>query len=285
MQIGFISQIYVKENIDRFRMAAKKMGIGLSVLHPAPLTLHIKGRELIFLDSELKKVRVDGVINWDPYPAFGVFEQACNYLGIPFINSTDAARTARNKTLTSLALLAEGLPQPETIYLNKYAKKLPVTLPLPVIYKPKTGTQGRGGRKFVDRKALQAFISTDTAQKDIYLQKFIPNKGWDLRVVVVGDNVIGATKRTAKAGEWKTSATFGGRIQPFLLNEPLKKLALRTASAIKLNFAGIDIIQNSMNGSYMILEVNATPRLKTFEDNTGVSIAKAVLEEIVKAAK
>jgi ribosomal protein S6--L-glutamate ligase len=261
------------------------MGIGLTVLHPAPLTLHIKGDKLILLDSDLKRIKVDGVINWDPYPAFRALEQACHYLGIPFKSSTDAVRTARNKTLTSLALLAQGLPQPETLYLNKYAKQLPTTVPLPLIYKPTTGTQGRGIRKFVCRESLQSFISSDTSKNDIYLQKFIPNERWDLRVVVIDNNVLGATKRMASGDEWRTSAAFGGQMQPFRLNKPLKVLALRTASALKLDFAGIDIMQDNKDGSYMILEVNAIPRLKTFEDTTGISIATAVLELMVKAAK
>lgn len=281
MLVGFIAQSRLKDTENRFAEAAQKLGVDFMILTSAPMSVRIKDR-LYIHDLTAKKTPVDGVINWDPYPAFYVLENMCHLNQVPFINYSESVRIARNKMLTTLALARHNVPQPETCFLNKHARRLPPGITCPLVYKPQTGTQGRGVRFFHDTASLKALVNKNG--EGIYLQKFIPNKGWDLRVMVVGNKVIGAVKRYVQVVPGKNSVKIVER-EPCRVNKEIEELALRAAKALKLHFAGIDIIQNRQSGKYFVLEVNAVPRLKTFEDTTGISVAEAILKLILQMKK
>lgn len=270
--IGFIAQSRLKDTENRFAAAAKKHGVDFHVLTPAPMAVRIK--DCLYI-NDAKKLPVDGVINWDPYPAFYILENMCHLNKIPFINHSESVRIARNKMLTSLVLAGHNVPQPETFFLNRHAKKMPPGVTCPLVCKPLTGTQGRGISFFHDTASLKSMAENSSG--GVYLQKFIPNKGWDLRVVVVGDRVIGAVKRYAKVVPGKNRVQIIER-EPFQVNRQVEQLALRATRALKLHFAGIDIIRGRTSGKYYVLEVNAVPRLKTFEEATGISVAEAILK-------
>jgi glutathione synthase/RimK-type ligase-like ATP-grasp enzyme len=48
----------------------------------------------------------------------------------------------------------------------------------------------------------------------VLIQELIPPAGHDLRITVAGSHVVGATRRDAAPGEWRTNVTLGGRAEP-----------------------------------------------------------------------
>lgn len=284
MRIGIVSQDFRPQDREAFRLAALRNRIEVKFLDQSALTLVIKGGGVMLLDDEMKPVSFDGMINWEPYPVFEELEGVCQALDIPFINSVEAVRTARNKMLTTLKLHEHGLPQPDTLYHAGFQMSGAVIeqFGLPVVIKPKTGTQGRGIQKIDSPAKLQQITEARFRKAGLYMQRFITSEGWDLRIVVVGSQVLGAVKRTAATGEWMTPVMHGGKADVYPVDKPLERLSLLAAKALGLHFAGIDVIVSKSDGNYRILEVNAVPGLRVFQETTGISIADAVIKLMIK---
>ncbi len=285
MEIGLLSQFPTQDTIKSFTEAADRKGINLRHLYPSQIIIRVHNNRIYLYDPNMNSLHVDGVVNWEPYPVSLEFEKACCCLGIPFINNTEAVRTARNKMLTSLALSIQKLPQSDTLYINKNVKHISCYFDLPAVFKPITGTMGEGAYKIHSLQDLSLTMDKKLGKQDIYLQRFIANSGWDLRVVVVDNKVLGAIKKTASPGEWRTHTVHGGRAESFQLDRKLEELSLKAAQALNLNFAGVDIMVEQSTGSYQILEVNAVPGLKLFEETTGTSIAQPILELMINKAQ
>ncbi|HHX75722.1 MAG TPA: RimK family alpha-L-glutamate ligase [Firmicutes bacterium] len=281
MQIGVLSQVHMEPDWKLIRSAAAARGVTLVPLLPSRLAIRITDTGVSLLNTRLEPVKLDAVVNWEPYPAFPEVEQACLLQGIPFVNSSDAVRRARNKMLTSLTLHAHGLPQAETVYVHKTGAAFPQPLELPFVYKPKTGTMGRGARKFDKINDYKNFIDENRGKKDFYFQSFIPNAGWDVRVVVVGGKVLGAIKKMAAGGEWRSHVAYGGRAEAYRVDAGLQDLAVRAAKALGLVFAGLDMMREQ-TGRFLILEANAVPGLRIFAEVTGINIFGAILDYLIE---
>ena len=86
-------------------------------------------------------------------------------------------------------------------------------------------------------------------------QQLVPPRGHDLRVLVAGGTVIGAIKRVAKRGEWRTNVALGAARVPVEPSPAACDLALAAAAAISGDLVGVDILPVSP-GRYVVLEVN-----------------------------
>ncbi len=288
MEIGLLSsmQLAQSQDLKRFLSAAHKMNIRMSVYSPTNFLIQIRNRQVCILDQDMKTITTKGFINWVPFPKGEEINLACTLQNIPFINSVNAVCTARNKVLTSLAFYRAGIPQPDTTYLHKNQKAeiSQYLLDIPCVFKPKTGTHGRYSYKFNHQKDLLRFIGQCRKNTELYLQKFVPNDGWDLRIVVVGRHVLGAIKKTARQGEWRTHIEHGGSAETYIVDKELEQLAIAAADCLNLEIAGLDIMIDKNNG-YKVLEANSVPGLTIFEKTTGISIASEIINYMVELVR
>ena len=83
----------------------------------------------------------------------------------------------------------------------------------------------------------------------------MPLLGHDVRIVVAGGEVIGAIKRVAQPGEWRTNVALGATRVPIEPSPAARELALAAASAIGADLLGIDLLPVGP-GRYVVLELN-----------------------------
>jgi ribosomal protein S6--L-glutamate ligase len=120
-------------------------------------------------------------------------------------------------------------------------------------------------------------------QSRVIMQEFIKEaSGADLRAFVVGGKVVGAMKRQAKEGEFRSNLHQGGSAVPIKLSEDEEDTAIAASRALGLGVCGVDILQ-SIRGP-LVLEVNSSPGLEGIEAATGVNIAGAIIKFIEKNA-
>ena len=86
-----------------------------------------------------------------------------------------------------------------------------------------------------------------------YIQQYLPIDR-DMRVVVIGGQVVHAYWRIAREGEFRTNVALGGRISLDPIPEPALALARQTAQVCGWNDVGIDICCH--DGQYSLLEAN-----------------------------
>jgi len=127
-----------------------------------------------------------------------------------------------------------------------------------------SGIRSRG-----DLLQFLAWYSREHAEGVYYLQEYIPNKGHDLRILIVDGEVVGREKRY-NPDDFRYNVSVGGSAEAF--NDPVyDKLALEVANRAELKIAGIDILPSENDEPY-VLEANCFPGYKALMDATGIPV-------------
>lgn len=190
-------------------------------------------------------------------------------------------RYIESKFSSLLKFSQAGLPMPKTLQIldEKKLKILVKTLRFPLIAKKQMSSKGQGVFKIENFTQLKKIIKNLDLAKIIF-QKYIPSN-FDIRVLVVGEKVLGAIKRTAKKGDFRSNVFQGGKAEIYPLSAKLKNLALKAAKISGNDIAGVDIMI-SRNGQAYILESNRAPQFATFQKVTGINVAKEIIKFLEK---
>src|SRR6266542_4246682 len=86
-------------------------------------------------------------------------------------------------------------------------------------------------------------------------QELIPPLGHDLRLVVAAGGVVGAIKRVAAPGEWRTNLALGGTRVPISPSPAATKLAEAAARSIGADLVGVDLLPTGP-GRFSVIELN-----------------------------
>lgn len=200
---------------------------------------------------------------------------------IALVRSRDKLRSLQILSRASLGL-------PKTVFTNysKDVKQIIETVGgAPCVIKLLEGTQGLGVVLAETRKAAESVIEAFNGLKArVIVQEFIKEaKGADIRAFVVGDQVVGAMKRQAKEGEFRSNLHRGGTAEVIELTDEEETAAIKAAKAMNLSVAGVDMLQSARGP--LILEVNSSPGLEGIETATGKDIAGAIIKYIERNAE
>jgi RimK family alpha-L-glutamate ligase len=209
-------------------------------------------------------------------------------LGVPVLNPPRAVEASVDKYLALAMLDAQGLPVPRT-WVGESASEAQIafeSLGGDVVVKPLFGSEGRGLVRVSDPElALRTFRTLERLGCVLYVQEYVKNPGFDVRVFVLGGRVLGSIRRYAARGEWRTNVSVGGRPEACLLDADAEQLALRAARAVGAVMAGVDLLPDLETGGWSVLEVNAVPGWKALGATTGVDVAAAILSELRDARR
>ena len=202
--------------------------------------------------------------------------------GVPVMNSPRAIERSVNKFYTTALLHEAGLPTPETIVCEQPDEAIAAIRRLgEVVVKPIFGSLGHGMVRVSDLEVARRIVrSLDQTRTVFYIQRAIDHGGRDIRVFVVGGAVLGAIERRAPEGEWRTNVAIGGSATPFDLPDAWAQLAVRAASLVGADYAGVDLLP-SRDGQIYVLEVNGIPGWEGFQKATGIDVAGAIVGQLV----
>ncbi len=204
-------------------------------------------------------------------------------VGVPVWNPPRAVEAAVDKYLTLSLLERQGVPIPQTWTGQTADQALQAFEELggDVVVKPLFGSEGRGLVRISDRElAWRCFHTLERTGAVLYLQRWIRHPGHDLRLFVLKGRVIGAMRRTAQLGEWRTNVAVGGHAEAWRPDPQAERLALAAADALGAVFAGVDLIEDLDRGELVAIEVNAVPGWRALSRVTGVDVASALLEAL-----
>lgn len=198
--------------------------------------------------------------------------------GVRVLNSPRAVEIAVDKFLTSALLQAAGLTTPRTICCQTADDAMTAFAELggDVVVKPLFGSEGRGITRLTDEAlALRAFKMLAQLGAVLYVQEFIPHEGYDLRLFVLGDEVLGMRRRNPL--DWRTNVSRGAITEGFVPSDHERELALCAAQAVGAEIAGVDLLPGK-DGELYAIEVNAVPGWKALASTLAVDIAARVLD-------
>jgi ribosomal protein S6--L-glutamate ligase len=245
-------------------------------------SIHYKGEKLKGFEAVIP--RIGASITFYGAAVLRQFEM----MGVYPLNESVGITRSRDK-LRSLQILARagvGLP------LTGFAHSTDDTQALidlvngaPLVVKLLQGTQGKGVVLAETYQAAESLIDAfRNLDANFLVQEFIKEAGGsDIRCFVIGDRVIAAMLRQAKAGEFRSNLHRGGTASRIKLTPEERSTAVRAASKMGLNVAGVDILRS--NHGPVVLEVNSSPGLEGIEHATGLNVAGKLYEFIEKNAK
>ena len=279
-------------NGDKFlrqaeRIAEELRGLGVT-------TDVIKNGELYTLLEENGSIKS----NLKETYAFAVYLDKDKYLGrmlqamgLRLFNTAEAIETCDDKVLTYLALREAGVPLVKTVsaplcytpnaipnptFLQSVAKELG----FPLVAKKSYGSFGAGVRLIEDGTALHAVETAWLHIPHFYQEYISESAGRDIRVIVVGGQVLTSMERVAQEGEFRSNVELGGQGRVVALPEVYKQTAERVAQVLGLDYCGVDLLEGK-NGP-IVCEVNSNAFFEGAEKVAGVNVAKAYSEFIVK---
>jgi ribosomal protein S6--L-glutamate ligase len=203
--------------------------------------------------------------------------------GVPVLNPPAALEACVDKYLASARLEAAGLGVPATMVCQHADDALEAFAALggDVVVKPLFGSEGRGMLRVTDPDlAWRTFRTLERLQGVLYLQRFLPHPGWDLRVFVLGGRVLNAMRRHANGG-WRTNVAQGGRGEAVRPTDEEERLALAAAAAVGAPVCGVDLLPGP-GGELYVLEVNAVPGWRALAPATGVDVAAEVVRFVAE---
>ena len=198
--------------------------------------------------------------------------------GIKVVNPCYPFRRARDKYATQYTLAAAGLPIARTFTTENITRGYDMAKELgDSVYKPILGSRGYGSLRFQDPDlAFNAFKMLDRVGEPIVLQEYVRNPGRDIRVFVVGDEVVASAFKYGPQGSWKTNVAQGGRMTTEGVTKEVEDLGLRASKAMGLYYSGVDIMESDHGP--VILEVNGAPGWEALKAASGVDIADRIVE-------
>ncbi|WP_254862479.1 RimK family alpha-L-glutamate ligase [Halovivax gelatinilyticus] len=220
-------------------------------------------------------------------------EQPCEALGlvntlsrlVPTLNTPVAAMTALHKLSTAVSLAAHEIPIPDVLLslssdrLNEARSEFGEE----AVYKTAIGTHGGGTWKV----GLEERVNPKVGNRYAFLQELIErdaDRHRDIRIYVVGEEIVGAMYRYAPENDWRTNVALGGSVEDATddLPQEVRDIAIRSTEAIGLDYAGVDVVES--DDGWFVLEVNPTAGFKGLFEATGVSpaphIAKMAIERV-----
>lgn len=210
---------------------------------------------------------------------------ALKLLGVPVYNNGRAIERSVDKGMSSFLLKNAHLPTPATWVLRDREQALIIAEQQlaqgqSLISKPIFGSQGEGIRRLEKTTDLLWL----TASAGIYyLQQFVPCAGVgysDIRVFVIHGNVVAAMRRCG-GKSWLNNVARGASCVAIDVDETLAYLAIAATGALKMDYAGVDIIQQP-DGSYSIIEINSIPAWKGLESVCKINIAQLLADDLIR---
>ncbi|HEY4368126.1 MAG TPA: RimK family alpha-L-glutamate ligase [Steroidobacteraceae bacterium] len=270
--------------VYRFKEAAVKAGIELSVLQPRDFELIVDsndGWSAIYQGRRLPRPdliipRTGSETSYFTLAVLRHFERQ----GVAMVNGPAAIEAVADKLQTLQILSRAGLPIPKTI-LGKFPVDVNVVekeLGFPVVVKTLKGTRGNGVLLCANREQfndLANLLDGASPGADFIFQQYIKaSHGRDVRVLVVNGRAIAAMERRSADGSFKSNISLGGvgsRLEP---PAAMAELAIRVTSALNLDVAGVDILYDT--DGYRICEANSSPGFQGLEKACGISVPDAI---------
>lgn len=246
--------------------------------------------EIDLLNCNLVFLRHNEILNEKDRFLFDTIEMLENE-NLKVINSTDAIRLSKDKYLAYYYLKKSNIAIPGTYASSDEMHTYTQIMSLKgknnkYVFKPMQGKGGIGVVITSEKSTAGDILSLFALNNKVAIfQKFVKNRK-DMRVIVVGDEVIGGIYRIASKGMRKNGISMGGNAVVFEVSSELKEISINATKALKCKISGVDIIEdNESNYRYKVLEVNCSPGFDGFQKAMKMNVYDKIADYLIKECK
>lgn len=291
MRLSILSRSANIPSTKRLVEAARARGHEVSVLDPLKVEVLLDGRVGTIYYKREKLPRCDVVIpriaqSVNVY-GLAVLNQFASS-GVPLMNTATAIGQARNKMRALQLLSASGVDIPATV-MARDPKDLRAMVKLvggvPVLVKLLQGQDKSGVMVCETLQSLEAALEAVLGLgHQIIVQQYVKKTGLDMRVLVVGGQVVAAVRRIPRVGRMAHTLLRGARLEKTEINDDQRAVAVQAAGLMGLEVAAVDLLD--VKHAPKVFEVNASPALSAMEAATGVDVVTPIIiraEELARS--
>ena len=171
-------------------------------------------------------------------------------LGVPTFNASLTSRIANDKWQTYLSMRELGVSVMDTLLFTNYCEAAAI-FGTPFVLK---AVDGHGGSEvfLVENEHKCKELLSLLQNKRLIAQRLSSEAGVDMRVYVLGKEVLAAAKRTSDT-DFRSNFSLGGKAEICTPDADVKKTVKAVAEALGCDFVGIDFIRH--NGSWVLNEI------------------------------
>jgi RimK family alpha-L-glutamate ligase len=220
---------------------------------------------------------IDGIEN-------GLWELAqLEAAGVRVLNRPRTLVAAHDKLATSRALWDAGVAHPRTAHVTTPSDSVPFEPP--VVVKPRFGSWGLDVVLCPDAAALRSHLAAIADRPwfeshGALVQELVPPRGHDRRLVVAAGCVVGAIKRVAPPGEWRTNVALGAAREPVEPSAEAYELAIQAAAAVEGDLVGVDLLPDG-EGGLVVIEVNGAVEFTDAYSLQGIDVFRRTIEALL----
>ena len=231
-----------------------------------------------------------------PYD-FGIFLDKDIYVasllekkGLRLFNSAEAIFSTDDKMMTHLKLEGSGISMPKTIsaplrYSQKenphFLERVISEFSFPIICKENYGSQGKGVYMAKNQKELEELEAKLAFKPHLYQEFISSSSGKDFRIIVIGGKATAWMVRESQNGDFRSNIALGGAGRKIDLPEVFLKTAEKASLVLGLDYCGVDLLLGK-DGQPILCEVNSNAFIQGIESVTGINVAKAYAEYVLR---
>ncbi|WP_216828820.1 ATP-grasp domain-containing protein [Alkalihalobacterium elongatum] len=255
----------------------EKLNISIQLLLRENFQLGIINSKLsiTYEDKPIKFPDFSIVRVMDPF-----FSKQLELLGIPVFNSSVISELCNHKARTHQSVSALSIPTVDTMFFNNFTGEISsVPYSFPFILKD---AQGRGGKQvfFVSSEEELKECVTKLKGKDVVIQRPAGTIGKDLRVFVIGKDIIAAVLRSSTT-DFKANFTLGGSAELYTLSDEEREVINRIISHFDFDFVGIDFLFDG-KGNLLFNEIEDVVGSRTLSATSTINIVEFYLQHIIR---
>jgi ribosomal protein S6--L-glutamate ligase len=209
-------------------------------------------------------------------------------IGVPVLNCAYGIAASRNKMRSLQMLSAAGVKVPRTVMAGDPSglkEMVRLVGGVPVMVKLLSVNEKSGVMICESLQSLEAALEAIVGLgQNVVVQQYLRGaKGRDLRVLVVGGEVVAAMRRSATPGRFARNLRRGAQFEAVDLPPSYARDAVHAARILQLEVCAVDMLD--VKGGPRVFEVNSSPSIKEAETACGVDAAGRIVERAVELVR
>lgn len=270
-------------SLSRLVSEAKSLSVSCEVVYFESLevisnTLHSQQKKLFIKPDD--KI----LIRW-PFDADDTSVEYNIFVSVLLLNYSDQVSLDRSclrmftpyyedKLFQSAVFEHLSVPSPQTYSLQSF-EEVPSSVIFPCVLKKRVSSRSKNNFLISTISELRSKLSNKSVA-DYIIQEKIDIED-DVRVVVLGQSIIGAVKRHTHVREGNRISV-KGREKYGNMSDEIRKNILSITKFLGADFVGFDILFDK-KGNYYFIEANLSPQFDKFEETLDVNLAKMVIQQ------
>src|SRR5258708_31834563 len=222
----------------------RQWGHAVDELEPQEMVTNLSDLPSYGYDAYVLKTVSDG-------PGLIILE-AAEAAGILTINNSRSIRLVREKAVAAAFAQAHGLPVPPTYFVahQDLLQQVPAEN-YPLVVKPTNGSSCRGIYHLDSQDDLATPAIAEKDARFFLAQRYMENKGFDIKLYVIGTEVFAVAKRSPLHPEVEVTK------QLIPVSFELQKLALHVGNLFGLDIYGLDVVETAHGP--VVVDINDFP--------------------------